>query len=121
MLLDAEFVVAEPRCASALLVDRFGRDLMHRVPISMVTGSLSALRRMVGHGRGVALLPQVTAARYLQAGELVRLNGPAGIAPVTIEARWRTGLGKAEHAVHALVRLASRNQPTLPEQASQPA
>lgn len=114
-LMDASFLIAEPGCTTQMLVDRFGQDLTHRTPISMVTGSLSALRRMVAHGRGVALLPYLAAIRQLDSGELVRLNVHAGLAMLNIEARWRTAPGSYINLVEAVVRLARRHQPPLPE------
>ncbi len=110
-LLDTEFLIAEPGCTTQMLVDRFGRDLTRRTPISMVTGSLAALRRMATHGRGVALLPALTAAAPLASGELVELPVIGGLPLVSIEARWRDRLGPAQPAVDALLRLARRHQP----------
>ena len=120
-LLRTEFLIAEPGCTTQMLVDRFGRDLTHRAPIGMVTGSLSALLRMLTHGRGVALLPFLAAARHLESGELVQLRLAFGLPAVQIEARWRTGLGPADTVIQALLRLARRHTPALPEQARRPA
>jgi DNA-binding transcriptional LysR family regulator len=110
-LLATEFLIAEPGCTTQMLVDQFGRDLTHRAPIGMVTGSLGALLRMLTHGRGVALLPSLAAARYLSAGELVQLDTAATLPPVHIEARWRTGLGPADHVIQAILQLARRSVP----------
>lgn len=115
-LLHTEFLVAEPGCTTAMLVDRFGRDLTGRTPVSMVTGSLSALVRLLSHARGVALLPALTAAPYLESGELVALDLPAGLATVQIQAQWRTGLGPADQVIKAVLRLARRHAP-VPEPA----
>ncbi len=110
-LVETEFLIAEPGCTTQMLVDRFGRDLTRRTPISMVTGSLAALRRMAAHGRGVALLPALTAAAPLHSGELVELPVVGGLPTVSIEARWRDRLGPAQAAVDAVLRLARRHQP----------
>jgi len=110
-LLDTEFLIAEPGCTTQMLVDRFGRDLTHRTPISMVTGSLAALCRLAAHGRGVALLPALTAHRYLEAGELVEIEVTGGLPMVSIQARWRDRAGGADSAVPALLRLAGRHHP----------
>jgi len=110
-LLETKFLVAEPGCTTQMLVDRFGRDLTCRTPISMVTGSLAALRRMAAYGSGVALLPSLTAARSLQSGELVEVVVAGGLPVIGIEARWRTRLGSAQPAVSALLSLARRHQP----------
>lgn len=111
MLLDAEFLIAEPGCTSQMLVDRFGQDLTSRTYVSMVTGSLAALRRLACHGRGVALLPHLSVADDLEHGDLVELDVREGLAPVSIEARWRTGLGAADATVQAVLQLARRHQP----------
>jgi DNA-binding transcriptional LysR family regulator len=110
-LLGTEFLIAEPGCTTQMLVDRFGRDLTARTPVSMVTGSLAALRRMASYGRGVALLPSLTASRSLQSGELVEIPVAGGLPVVGIEARWRERLEAAQPAVTALLRLARRHQP----------
>ncbi|MFF4160077.1 LysR family transcriptional regulator [Streptomyces sp. NPDC001678] len=110
-LLEEEFLVAEAGCTSQMLVDRFGRDLSPRARLSMVTGSLAALRRLAAHGRGIALLPHLAARQDLDTGELVELDVRQGLEPVSIEARWRTGLGPAERPLAALVALARRNAP----------
>jgi len=120
-LLNTNFVIAEPGCTTQMLVDRYGRDLTQHTPVSLVTGSLAALRRMVAHGRGVALLPYLTALPYLDSGELARVNVPTGLPMVHIEARWRTGLGPADPVVQALVRLARRHQPPEPDRLAQTA
>lgn len=114
-LAETSFLIAEQGCTSQMLVDRFGRDITHRTPISMVTGSLGALRRMAAHGRGVALLPYLATVRELESGELVWIKVPSELlAKVNIEARWRGGLGPAERTVEALVRLARRHPPPVP-------
>jgi DNA-binding transcriptional LysR family regulator len=114
-LLRTEFLIAEPGCTTQMLVDRFGRDLTHRTPISMVTGSLAALRRMAAHGRGVALLPALSAARLLETGELIEIAVAGGLPVVSIQARWRDRLGDAEPALAALLSLARRHQPRQEE------
>lgn len=114
VLMETSFLIAERGCTTHMLVDRFGQDLTNRAPISMVTGSLAALRRMAAHGRGVALLPYLAAVRGLESGELVWLRVSSGLPTVNIEARWRTGLGPAEGTVQALVRLARRHPPPIP-------
>jgi DNA-binding transcriptional LysR family regulator len=119
VLMETSFLIAERGCTTHMLVDRFGQDLTHRAPISMVTGSLAALRRMAAHGRGVALLPYLAAVRDLESGELVWLRVPSGLSTVNIEARWRTGLGPADTTVQALVRLARRHPPPIPAWAAQ--
>lgn len=108
-LLQTEFLIAEPGCTSHMLVDRFGRDVTGRAPIGMITGSFGALLSMAMHGRGVAVLPRLAAARHLDTGELVELPLPVGLTSVHIEARWRTGLGAADKIVQALVGLATRH------------
>jgi DNA-binding transcriptional LysR family regulator len=120
-LLDTEFLIAEPGCTTRMLVDRFGRDVTYRAPVGMVTGSLSALLRMLTHGRGVALLPSLAAARHLQSGELVQLSLAGGLPPVHIEARWRTGLGPADGVIQAVLLLAQRHTPAQHEQTRRPA
>ncbi|MFF4736058.1 LysR family transcriptional regulator [Streptomyces sp. NPDC001262] len=116
-LLDEQFLIAEAGCTSQMLVDRFGRDLAPHLRLGMVTGSLAALRRLAAHGCGLALLPSLAVQQDLDAGELVELDVRDGLAPVSIEARWRTGLGTAERPVQALVDLARRNRPWVPEMA----
>jgi DNA-binding transcriptional LysR family regulator len=120
-LMDTSFLIAEPGCTTQMLVDRFGQDITHRTPISMVTGSLAALRRMVAHGRGVALLPYLSAIRQLESGELVRLNVHAGLAMLNIEARWRADLGPHAKIVETVVRLARRHEPPRPIRSSKSA
>ncbi|MDT0447623.1 LysR family transcriptional regulator [Streptomyces hesseae] len=114
-LLEEEFLVAEAGCTSQMLVDRFGRDLSPRARLGMVTGSLAALRRLAAHGRGIALLPHLAARQDLDTGELVELDVRQGLEPVSIEARWRTGLGPAERPLQALISLARRNAPWAAE------
>jgi DNA-binding transcriptional LysR family regulator len=115
LLMKTEFLIAEPGCTTHMLVDRLGHDLTHRAPVAMITGSMGALLAMIAHGQGVALLPALTAARYLTSGELIRLNVPDGLATVHIEARWRTGLGPADEAVQAVLRLARRHIEPVPQ------
>ncbi|MEU8584807.1 LysR family transcriptional regulator [Streptomyces abikoensis] len=114
-LLEEEFLVAEAGCTSQMLVDRFGRDLAPRARLGMVTGSLAALRRLAAHGRGIALLPHLAVRQDLETGELVELDVRQGLEPVSIQARWRTGLGPAERSLTALVSLARRNAPWAAE------
>ncbi|MBO1334120.1 LysR family transcriptional regulator [Streptomyces sp. VRA16 Mangrove soil] len=113
-LLAYDFLVAEPDCTSQMLVDRIGRDLLSGAQLSMVTGSLSALIRLTGHGQGVSLLPHLAVAHELDAGELVRLPLTEPLRPVSIVARWRERLGPAEEAVRALLDVGRRADP-LPE------
>jgi DNA-binding transcriptional LysR family regulator len=117
-LVETEFLIAEPGCTTRMLVDRFGRDLTHHTPISMVTGSLAALRRLAGHGRGVALLPALSAAQWLDSGELVEIPVAGGLPVVAIEARWRERLDAADGTVAAILRLARRHQPPRGEPAA---
>jgi DNA-binding transcriptional LysR family regulator len=113
-LRGAEFLISEAGCTTEMLFDRYGRDLSTTSKVGMITGSLTALLRLVALGRGIALLPYTSAAREIEAGELVLLDFPSGLAPVGIEARWRPGLGEAERSWQALLRLARRNQPQRP-------
>lgn len=110
-LLAFEFLVAEPGCVSEMLVDRFGRDLLAGAHLSVVTGSLSALLRLTGHGRGVSLLPELAVAKELEDGELVELRLPEPLRPVSIVAQWHPRLGLAEHPLRALLDLARRADP----------
>ncbi len=108
-LLHTEFLIAEPGCTTQMLVDRWGRDLTGRTPISMVTGSLPALVRMAAHARGVALLPSLTAARALAGGELVEIPVAGDLPVIGIEARWSDRREAAE--LTAMVNLAGRHRP----------
>ncbi|GAB2732296.1 LysR family transcriptional regulator [Kitasatospora kifunensis] len=119
-LRSQEFLVAEPGCTSEMLVDRFGRDLLSGVQLTMITGSLSALLRLTGHGRGVSLLPELSVARELAAGELVALRLAEPLRPVSIVAQWHPRLGLAERPLHALLDLARRADP-LPAGSHHPA
>ncbi|GGU80830.1 LysR family transcriptional regulator [Streptomyces albospinus] len=110
-LLAYDFLVAEPGCTSEMLVDRFGRDLLAGAHLSMITGSLSALLRLTGHGRGVSLLPELAVARELETGELVALRLTEPLRPVSILAQWRPRLGLAERPLHALLDVARRADP----------
>ncbi|KUJ64527.1 LysR family transcriptional regulator [Streptomyces albus subsp. albus] len=110
-LLDCDFLVAEPDCTSRMLVDRFGRDLLAGARIAMVRGSLSALLRLAGHGRGVSLLPELAVARELADGDLVALRLGAPLRPVSIIAQWHPRLGRAERPLHTLLDLARRADP----------
>ncbi len=113
-LLDYDFLVSEPGCTSEMLIDRFGRDLLKEAQLALVTGSMSALLRLAGHGHGVTLLPEMAVARELEAGELVELGLAQAIRPVSIVAQWQPRLGPAESALHALLDVARRADP-LPE------
>lgn len=113
-LTDYDFLVAEPECTSQMLVDRLGRDLLADAQLSSIQGSVSALLRLAGHGRGLSLLPAMAVDRELENGELVELSLRQPLRPVSIVAQWRARLGEAEGALHALLRLARRANP-LPE------
>ncbi len=113
-LLAYDFLVAEPGCTSEMMVDRFGRDLLAGAHLATITGSLSALLRLAGHGHGVSLLPELAVARELERGELVELRLAEPLRPVSIVAQWRPRLGRAERPLHALLDLARRADP-LPE------
>ncbi|MGC0311838.1 LysR family transcriptional regulator [Kitasatospora acidiphila] len=115
-LLRYEFLVAEPGCTSEMLVDRFGRDLLVGAQVAMVTGSLAALLRLTGHGRGVTLLPEMAVARELESGELVELPLAEQVRPVSIVAKWHPRLGLADGPLRALLEVARRADP-LPEPA----
>jgi DNA-binding transcriptional LysR family regulator len=116
-LRGVEFLIAEPGCTSNMLFDRFGRDVTYEAPISMVTGSLRALVRLATHGRGVALLPALTAARSLASGELIEIAVRDGLPAINIEARWRERRDDGG-VVEALIRLARRHQPIREAEAS---
>ncbi|MEV5604675.1 LysR family transcriptional regulator [Streptomyces sp. NPDC052299] len=113
-MLAYEFLVSEPGCTSEMLVDRFGRDLLAGAQLTMVTGSLSALLRLTGHGRGVSLLPELAVTRELESGELVELRLTESLRPVSIVAHWHPRLGLAERPLRALLDIARRADP-LPE------
>ncbi|WP_329565249.1 LysR family transcriptional regulator [Kitasatospora sp. NBC_01266] len=113
-LLPYDFLVAEPACTSQMLVDRFGRDLLVNVQHSMISGSLSALLRLAGHGHGITLLPHLSVARELASGELVELRLAAPVRPVGIIAQWHPRLGLAERPLHALLEVARRADPLPP-------
>ncbi|MGW7254699.1 LysR family transcriptional regulator [Streptomyces sp. NPDC054834] len=113
-MLAYDFLVPEPGCTSEMLVDRFGRDLLAGAQLTMVTGSLSALLRLAGHGHGLSLLPELAVTRELEAGELVRLRLTERLRPVSIVAQWHPRLGLAERPLRALLELARRADP-LPE------
>ncbi|MER7222478.1 LysR family transcriptional regulator [Streptomyces rubradiris] len=117
-LLRYDFLVAERGCTSQMLVDRLGRDLLAGVRQTLLQGSLAALLRLIGHGQGVTLLPELAVARELREGELVEVRLTEPVRPVSIVARWRTRLGPAEAAVHALLDVARRADP-LPEVTAQ--
>ncbi|KAA2264067.1 LysR family transcriptional regulator [Solihabitans fulvus] len=113
-VLACDFLVPEPDCAAAMLVDRFGRDLLAGAQVATVRGSLAALLRLTGHGHGVSLLPALSVARELTEGELVELRLTEPLRPVSIVAQWHPRLGLAERPLHALLDLARRADP-LPE------
>jgi DNA-binding transcriptional LysR family regulator len=77
----------------------------------MITGSLNALRRLAVNGRGLVLLPRFSVEDELASGDLVMLDLRQGLAPLTIEARWRAGTGPAEAPLAALVKLTQRYRP----------
>jgi DNA-binding transcriptional LysR family regulator len=107
-------LVPEPGCTSEMLVDRLGRDLLSGAQLAMVTGSISALLRLAGHGHGVSLLPELAVTRELQAGELVELRLAERIRPVSIVAQWGPRLGLAYRPMRALLEVARRADP-MPE------
>ncbi|MEV5876086.1 LysR family transcriptional regulator [Streptomyces sp. NPDC052101] len=113
-LLCHDFLVAERGCTSEMLMDRFDRDLLAGAQQTLLQGSMAALLRLLGHGRGITLLPHLTVARELEEGELVELRLTEPIRPVSIVAQWRPRLGPAERTVHTLLALARRADP-LPE------
>ncbi|MFJ4579282.1 LysR substrate-binding domain-containing protein [Streptomyces echinatus] len=113
-LLRYDFLVAERGCTSRMLVDRFGRDLLAGAQQTLLQGSLAALLRLIGHGHGVTLLPELAVTRELREGELVELPLTEPIRPVSIVARWRARLGPAEAALRTLLDVARRADP-LPE------
>ncbi|MBX7551495.1 LysR family transcriptional regulator [Streptomyces sp. NPDC004232] len=113
-LLPHEFLVAEPGCTSEMLVDRFGADLLAGAQQTLLQGSIAALLRLLGHGHGITLLPELTVARELREGELVALPLTEPLRPVSIIAQWHPRLGAAERTVHTLLDLARRADP-LPE------
>lgn len=108
---NTEFLVTEIGCIYRQLFDECGRDLGPSLKIAMITGSLNALRRLTMNGRGAALLPRYSVAAELEAGDLVMLDLKEGLAPLTIEARWREAIGPAEAPLRALVGLTQRFSP----------
>ncbi|MFE7300306.1 LysR family transcriptional regulator [Streptomyces sp. NPDC057579] len=114
-LLDCAFLVAEPGCTSEMLVDGLGRDLLAGAQLATVTGSLSALLRLTGHGQGISLLPALAVARELEQGELVALRLVEPLRPVSIVAQWHPRLGVAERPLRALLDLARRADPLAAE------
>ena len=127
----ASFIVKDRNCYCGWLFDQFSRDFTPNLQVDMVTGSSLALRRMVGHGRGIALLPSFSVTQDIADGDLVPLHLEQSpdippealltLADLNIMARWRTGLDKAELPLHALLRLAKRNPPPLPDLSDYPA
>ncbi|MFI2199874.1 LysR family transcriptional regulator [Streptomyces sp. NPDC020192] len=113
-LLRYDFLVAERGCTSEMLVDRFGQDMLAGAQQTLLQGSFAALLRLIGHGHGVTLLPELSVARELREGELVELRPTEPIRPLSIVAQWHPRLGPAETAVHTLLDLARRADP-LPE------
>ncbi|WP_460303796.1 LysR family transcriptional regulator [Actinocorallia aurea] len=110
-LLHYDFLVSEPGCTAAMLTDRFGRDLLDGAHVAMVQGSVGTLIRLAGHGRGVALLPEMAVARELASGDLVPIPVTGRLRPVAILAQWRPRLGPAEAALRALLATARRADP----------
>ena len=106
-----EFMVTEIGCIYRQLFDESGRDLGPSLKIAMITGSLNALRRLTANGRGAALLPRFSVAAELESGDLVMLDLKEGLAPLTIEARWRDGIGPAAAPLKALVELTQKFSP----------
>ena len=109
-LRQTEFLVTERGCIYRQCFDEFGRDVGPTLRIGMITGSLNALRRLAVLGRGPALLPRFCITPELESGDLVMLD-VAGLARLTIEARWRAGLGTAEKPLEALIALTQRHSP----------
>jgi DNA-binding transcriptional LysR family regulator len=109
-LRQTEFLVTERGCIYRQCFDEFGRDIGPTLRIGMITGSLNALRRLAVLGRGPALLPRFCITPELESGDLVMLD-VAGLAQLTIEARWRAGLGTAEKPLGALIALTQRHSP----------
>jgi DNA-binding transcriptional LysR family regulator len=107
----SEFLVTEIGWIYRQLFDEFGRDVGPSLKIAMITGSLNALRRLAVNGRGAALLPRYSVAAELESGDLVMLDLQEGLAPLTIEARWRDGIGPAEAPLTALVELTKKFSP----------
>lgn len=110
-LLDHAFLVAERGCTCQMLVDRFGQDLLAGAQQTLLQGSMAALLRLIGHGHGITLLPELTVTRELQEGELVELRLTERIRPVSIIAQWHPRLGPAESTVRALLAVAHRADP----------
>ncbi|MFF7351326.1 LysR substrate-binding domain-containing protein [Streptomyces filipinensis] len=102
---------AERGCTSEMLVDRFGRDLLAGAQQTLLQGSMAALLRLIGHGHGITLLPELTVTRELREGELVELRLSERIRPVSIVAQWHPRLGPAESAVRELLAVAHRADP----------
>lgn len=108
----AEFLVTEIGCIYRQCFDEFGRDVGPSLKIAMITGSLNALRRLAVNGRGAALLPRFSVQAELESGDLVMLDLKEGPVALTVEARWREGLGPAEAPLRALVELTQRFSPS---------
>lgn len=113
-----DFLVTEVGCIYRQCFDEFGRDIGPTLRIGMVTGSLNALRRLAVNGRGLVLLPRFSVEEQLESGDLVMLDLRRGLAPLSIEARWRAGLGVVEAPLAALVKLAQRYRPGSQELAA---
>ena len=107
----SEFLVTEIGCIYRQCFDEFGRDIGPSLRIAMITGSLHALRRLAVNGRGAALLPRFSVQSELESGDLVMLDLKEGPVDLTVEARWRPGLGPAEKPLQALVELTRRFSP----------
>jgi DNA-binding transcriptional LysR family regulator len=103
--------VTEIGCIYRQCFDEFGRDIGPSLKIAMITGSLNALRRLAVNGRGAALLPRFSVQAELESGDLVMLDLKEGPVELTVEARWREGLGPAEAPLRALVELTQRFSP----------
>lgn len=113
-LLTYDFLVPERGCASEMLVDRFGQDLLAGARLNTIQGSLSALLRLTGYGHGLSLLPELVVARELKEGELVELRLTEPLRAVSIIARWHPRPGLAERPLRTVLDLARRADP-LPE------
>jgi DNA-binding transcriptional LysR family regulator len=77
------------------------------------------LTRLLGHGLGLALLPELTAAEYLQAGDLVAIPLPSALPKVRLLARWSPDCGETSPALRALLATARRYAPRSDELAAQ--